>query len=187
MSNKKLPTIKQCREVAQSRLFTIEALTLQFSNQEERVYERLKRRHSDEPRAVLMIAMADETHFYLVREYAVGLHDYALWLPKGLREAHEDTLTAANRELQEEIGFAAKDLQQLTTLTTVPGYWGAKINVVLARDLYPSKLPGDEPEPIEVIPWSMDNLDALLMREDFSEARSIAALFIAKRWLETQD
>jgi ADP-ribose diphosphatase len=52
---------------------------------------------------------------------------------------------------------------------------------VLARDLYPKSLPGDEPEPIEVVPWRLDAIDELLAREDFNEARSVAALFIALR------
>lgn len=52
--------------------------------------------------------------------------------------------------------------------------------MVLAEDLYPQRRAGDEPEPIEVVPWRLDALDALLAREDFSEARSIAALFMVR-------
>ena len=41
----------------------------------------------------------------------------------------------------------------------------------------------DEPEEIEVVPWKLDALHELMLREDFSEGRSIAALFIAREWL----
>jgi ADP-ribose diphosphatase len=46
-------------------------------------------------------------------------------------------------------------------------------------------LPGDEPEELEVVPWKLDALDQLMLREDFSEGRSLAALFIAREWLRT--
>ena len=54
---------------------------------------------------------------------------------------------------------------------------------MLARDLYAERLPGDEPEELEVVPWKLDALHELILREDFSEGRSIAALFIAREWL----
>jgi ADP-ribose diphosphatase len=57
-------------------------------------------------------------------------------------------------------------------------------HMVLARDLYPERLPGDEPEELEVVPWKLARLHELILREDFSEGRSIAALFIAKEWLQ---
>lgn len=36
-----LPKILQCQQVAQSKLFRVEQLQLQFSNGEQRTYERL--------------------------------------------------------------------------------------------------------------------------------------------------
>jgi ADP-ribose diphosphatase len=54
------------------------------------------------------------------------------------------------------------------------------IHLVLAEDLYPERLQGDEPEPLEVVPWRLDRLHELVMREDCSEGRSLAALLIVK-------
>ena len=55
------------------------------------------------------------------------------------------------------------------------------MHIVLAKDLYPKKLEGDEPEAIEVIPWKISNIDALLRHPEFHEARSIAALLLLER------
>ena len=54
----------------------------------------------------------------------------------------------------------------------------------MARELYPSRAQGDEPEPIEVVPWSFSRLDELLARDDVTEARTIAALFLAREFLK---
>jgi ADP-ribose diphosphatase len=56
-------------------------------------------------------------------------------------------------------------------------------HVVLARDLYPEKLAGDEPEELEVVQWKMSQLHDLIACHDVSEGRSIAALFIAREYL----
>jgi len=53
-------------------------------------------------------------------------------------------------------------------------------HVVLARDLYPSCLPGDEPEELEVVRWPMAELAELVQRDDCTEGRTIAALYIAR-------
>ena len=55
--------------------------------------------------------------------------------------------------------------------------------LVLARDLYPEKLAGDEPEELDVVPWKMRDLEKLMLLDEFSEGRSLAALFIARAWL----
>ena len=68
-------------------------------------------------------------------------------------------------------------------MTVAPGYLSHTTHIVLARELYPSRLAGDEPEPIEVVPWRLEELDGLLADPDFTEARSIAALFLVRRHL----
>jgi ADP-ribose diphosphatase len=56
-------------------------------------------------------------------------------------------------------------------------------HVVIARDLYPERLEGDEPEELEVVEWKMSELHTLLAQPDVTEGRSIAALFIAREYL----
>lgn len=180
---RQLPDILRRETLAETRLFRVEALHLRFSNGAERHYERLKPgRHG----AVLVVPVLDAEHFLLVREYAAGTERYELGFPKGLREDGETSLQAANRELMEEAGYGARTLAELKQVTLAPGYLGHRMSIVLARDLFPASLPGDEPEPLEVLPWRFDAIDALLAREDFSEGRSIAALYLARDWLTRQ-
>jgi ADP-ribose diphosphatase len=49
--------------------------------------------------------------------------------------------------------------------------------------LYPEKLVGDEPEPLDVVPWKISDYQRLLLEPSFSEARSIAALMLVKDFL----
>lgn len=177
---RKKPDILGITTVARSRLFHIEQVELRFTNGVEVSYERLK---STSAGAVLVVPVLDADTVLLIREYAAGVHRYELGLPKGRVEVGEDVLDAANRELMEEIGYAARKLQHLTALTLAPGYLGHHTQIVLAQELYESRAVGDEPEEIEVVPWRLSQLNELVAREDCTEARSIAALFMVRELL----
>jgi len=178
------PKILHRKTIAKSQLFHVESLSLEFQNGEQREYERLIRGKGHG--AVLIVPLLDPETVLLVREYAAGLHRYELGLPKGKLDAGEDCLTAANRELQEEAGYAAHKLHHLTSLSLAPAYMEHCIDVVIAEDLYPSKLSGDEPEELEVVPWKLDNLPALHASGECTEARSIAALYLCQDYLKNK-
>jgi len=174
---RKKPEILAAETVARTRLFHVEQLDLKFSNGVEVQYERLK---SNSGGAVLVVPMLDNDTVMLIREYAAGVHRYELGLPKGRIEPGEDMLVAANRELMEEIGYGANQLEHLTAFTLAPGYLGHHTQIVLAQGLYLQSCDGDEPEELEVVPWSLSNLSELLIRDDVTEARSIAALYMVR-------
>lgn len=175
-----LPTIHH-REVQETGGSRREWLDLEFSNGERRRYHRLL---SPGLGSVIIAAVPEPGTVLLVREYAAGLHRYELGLPKGKMDAGESVLEAANRELKEEVGMGARRLTLLRKISTAPTYMEHSIHLVLAEDLYPERLPGDEPEPLEVVPWRLDRLGELALREDCSEGRSLAALFIVREVLE---
>lgn len=178
---RKPPAILATRVATDSRFLRVEEVDLAFSNGAHRTFERLT---ASGRGAVFIVAMQDRDTVLLVREYGVGLDRYELSLPKGRIDPGETALEAANRELQEEAGFAAGKLTPLATLSLLPAYMTHKARIILAEDLYPQRRPGDEPEPLDVVPWKLSELHLLLARDDVSEGRSIAALFIAREYLE---
>lgn len=161
--------------------YRMERLDLEFSNGERRRYERL---HGRGHGAVVVVPMLDDDTVLLVREYAAGVHRYELGLVRGRIDEGESPEQAADRELQEEAGYGARSLHVLRSLSLAPSYMSHQTHLVIARELYPQRLPGDEPEELEVIPWRLDALHELVLREEFSEGRAIAALFIAREWLQ---
>ena len=178
--SRRLPTIHGITE-HDAGPYRMERMDLEFSNGERRKYERL---HGRGHGAVAVVPMLDSETVLLVREYAAGVHRYELGLVKGRIDAGESPIEAANRELMEEAGYGARELTLLRDITLAPVYMSHSTHLVLARDLYPQRLPGDEPEELEIVPWKLDDLGELILREEFSEGRSIAALFIAREWLK---
>lgn len=175
-----LPTI-HAREEQSLESGRREILHLEFSNGERRRYERLV---SGGHGSVIIAAVPEPGTVLLIREYAAGTHRYELGLPKGRMDAGETVEQAANRELKEEVGMGARKLTRVRSITLAPTYMSHQIHLVLAEDLYPERLPGDEPEELEVVPWKFDRLGDLMLREDCSEGRSLAALFIVRELLK---
>jgi len=175
-----LPKILNRTVVACSRFFKIETLQLKFSNGEQREFERMQGGHQG---AVMVVPFYDENTILLIKEYAAGTHSYELGFPKGLIDPGEEAVEAANREMKEEVGFGANQFTELRKVVIAPNYFNNEMTLFIAKGLYPESLPGDEPEPLEVIKWPLNKIDELLIRDDFQEARSITALLLTLRHL----
>lgn len=178
--DKQLPEITHREIVARSGLFHVEKVHLEFSNGASRQFERMA---GSGRGAVMIVPFIDDETFLLVREYGAGTHSYHIGFPKGLIDKGETPEEAANRELQEEVGYGAESLIPLTSVSMAPAFFSSRMDILIAQNLFPNKLPGDEPEPLEVIPWSIHNIPELLARDDFTEARCVAALLLAEKWL----
>ncbi len=178
----KPPKIHAIKTIAKTRLFCVESMDLEFSNGEKRTYERLK---AGAQGAVMIVPVQNRDTLLLIREYAAGTERYELAFPKGLIDPGESPCEAANREMKEEVGYGANQLTTLKSLTLAPGYLSHLMHLILAQDLYPERLVGDEPEPIEVVAWPLAKLEELVEQEDFTEARSVAALYLARDYLKS--
>ena len=179
-----LPIIHEVRRRRGDPNRVVEELDLEFSNGERRLYHRAPATGHG---AVIVVPMLDDDTALLIREYAAGTHRYELGLVKGKIDDGETPEEAANRELKEEAGYGARSLTVLRKISLAPTYMGHETVLVLARDLYEERLQGDEPELLDVLPWRLDALHELILAEEFSEGRSIAALFLVKEWLRHVD
>jgi ADP-ribose diphosphatase len=181
---RKKPKILNIETLATTRVFNIERMDLEFSNGEKRQYERLKPPGNG---AVLVIPMLDDDTVVMIYEYSGGTDRYELALTKGKIDAGETPLEAANRELIEEIGYGSNKLTFLKTMTLAPGYQSNITHIILAQDLYEASAEGDEPEPLEMVEHKLSNLEDLVYFDDLTEARSIAALYMAKEIIRKQN
>ncbi|WP_371187102.1 ADP compounds hydrolase NudE [Thalassotalea maritima] len=170
-----LPEITASKDIAKSRLVTVEAVDLTFSNGEQRTYEKIK---GSGRGAVLIVPLLDDDTIVLIREYCAGTHSYQLGFPKGLIDPGEQPAEAANREMREEIGMAATSIEYLHQVSLAPAFFNATMDLFVARGLYESPLQGDEPEPLQIVHWQLSDYQSLLAQPDFTEARSISALML---------
>lgn len=177
------PTVLETKTLAETKIFKISDLHLRFSNGKEVHFEKAQVK---KPGAVMIVPLLDDETFLLIREYAAAADAYTLGFPKGAIDHVDDkVLETANKELMEETGYGANELTHVTELSLSPAYFNNMMQIVLAKDLYPKKLEGDEPEPIEVVPWKWKDIDKLLAHPEFTESRGVAALLLVERMLKS--
>lgn len=172
-----LPEVTRRKRFKASRIFTVEEMDLKFSNGTKATYEKIVG-----GRGAVMAVPFDGQYFYLSVEYAGGLESYQLGLVKGKVDSGETPEKAVVRELSEEISLGARKVTPLKLgMTVAPGMLELTMYVYLCEELYPCKQEGDEPEPIEIVKVTVQELKELLFSEDspLKEARSIAALTLA--------
>lgn len=91
----------------------------------------------EHPGAVAVVALRED-EVLLVTQYRHPVGRHLDEVPAGLLDvAGEAALTAAQRELAEEAGYAAQTWHVLLDLLTSPGMTDEAIRIYLARDLVP--------------------------------------------------
>lgn len=176
---RKKPVIHRVETLAQTRVFRVEGVELTFSNGAQRKFERINNPNAG---AVMVVPLIGES-VILISEYAVGAERYELGFVKGLIDQGESPVEAAGRELKEEIGYGAKSIQAIRSMTMSPHYSAAISHLLLAEDLYEETQEGDEPEPLEQIRWPLDKLDDLLAHEQITDVRTLHAIFWLRDYL----
>ena len=89
------------------------------------------------PGASAVVPMTDAGNVLLVRQYRYAAGGYILEVPAGKLDPGEDPQICAVRELEEEAGVVAGELQKLGSILTTPGFTDEVIHLYLATKLQP--------------------------------------------------
>lgn len=133
--------------------------------------------------AVLVIPLTEDGQVLLAQERSPAFDREILTLVSGQVETGEALEEAANRELQEELGWRAQRLDYLGELHPFK-YLTTRQFVFLARELTPSKLPGDEKHTITARPVSLNEFVAWCRQDKLYDALAVAALCLAHHFLQ---
>lgn len=78
---------------------------------------------------------AADPQVLLIRQYRYAAEGYLYEIPAGRLNAGEDPKTCALRELKEETGCSAANVEHLFTMYTTPGFTDEKIHLFMATGL----------------------------------------------------
>lgn len=134
--------------------------------------------------SVVLIPVDEKGNLLFVRQYrhATGLD--LLELPAGTLDKGEAPAACARREVREETGMAAGKIEALGGFYLAPGYSTEYMHVYLATDLRPDPLEADADEFISVEKIPLAEALAMAARGDLPDAKSLAALFLARSFLQ---
>jgi ADP-ribose pyrophosphatase len=125
-----------------------------------------------------IVALTPEERVIIVRQYRPAVEKFTLELPSGLIDPGETPAQTAARELLEETGFAAADVEVLGPLDPDTGRLGNRIWACFARDVrrIEDRMPEDG---IEVIEWPIQELHRATSDGRFDHALHVAIVYLA--------
>lgn len=174
-----MPKILKKSSLFKSKLFNINEAKIEFDN-ETLIYEIISGTGDG---AVLIIPILEKKIIF-IKEYAAAVDDYMLTLPKGKIDSNETIYEAADRELQEEIGFKSNKMKFIKELYLAPGYIDHVTYMMLAESLKPSSLIGDEPEDLEIIQVEIPRISTFLEKNKIIDSRVYAAVNYIQNYYE---
>ena len=168
-----MPKILKQKSIFKSKLFDIKQADIEFNGITMK-YEII----SGTGRGAVMVVPFIENDIIFIKEYAAAIDDYMITFPKGKIDRGETIEEAANRELQEEVGYKSGEIKLIKKLYLAPGYIDHMTYVMVAKELSVSSLHGDEPEELEVIRVHRDDVINFLDKNEIIDSRVHAALNI---------
>jgi ADP-ribose pyrophosphatase len=134
--------------------------------------------------SVVIIPVDEKGNVLLVRQYRHATGGDLLELPAGTLDEDEDPEVCAAREIREETGMAAGKLTRLGDFYLAPGYSTEFMVVFLATGLSHDPLDADEDEFLSLEAFPIAEAIQMAERGEIPDAKSLAALFMAKPALE---
>lgn len=130
----------------------------------------------EHPGAVAIVPFISEDKIMILEQYRRAIEEVILEIPAGKIHKGEDLEKCARRELEEETGFKAKEMQYLGKLAMAPGFADEIIYLYSAKGLYKGNISWDEDEFINMKEMSLEEIKKAIKNNTIIDAKTIAAI-----------
>jgi ADP-ribose pyrophosphatase len=141
----------------------------------------------EHPGGAVIICLFDNNDILLVKQYRHPFGNEVIELPAGKLDPNEDPLYCAQRELQEETGFAAKQWTKLTSTLTTPGFCNEVLHIFLAQEIIESEKGQALEEGESTIQLMRIPIQAaihMIEKEEIVDAKTIVGILMTARRME---
>ena len=170
---KELPKIINSQKVFDGRVFNV---TVDTVSEGELTYQREVVHHHG---SAVIVPVFDDGTVVLVRQYRHPAVRYLLEVPAGTLADRERPEVGAARELEEELGLVAANLEKLTEFFVSPGFCEEKMWVYLATELSEGKQSPDEDEVLEIVRLPIADALEMITSGEIQDAKTIIGLMLA--------
>lgn len=171
--HKELPKILNSHKVFDGRVFKV---TVDTISEGDLTYQRDVVHH---PGSAVIVPVHDDGTVALVRQYRHPAVRYLLEVPAGTLNDGERPEAGAARELEEELGLIAEQLEKLSEFFVSPGFLEEKMWVYLATGLSEGKAQPDEDEVLDVVRLPIGDALEMITSGEIQDAKTIIGLILA--------
>ena len=129
--------------------------------------------------SAVIVPVFDDGTVALVRQYRHAVDDYMLEVPAGGIEDGETFEQAALRELEEEVGVSAANIELLSEFYVSPGFLTEKMYLYLATGLTETTQNLDHDEAIEIERITLPDALGKIRTGEIKDAKTIIGLTLA--------
>ncbi len=129
--------------------------------------------------AVAVIVRPTPDQMLLVRQFRAPVGDYTWEVCAGGIDPGEAPQDAARRELREETGYRAQTMRKLWTAYSAPGFCTEVLHFFVAEGIAAGSTDFDEGEDIEMRTFGLDELKAMIIADQLSDAKTQIAVMWA--------
>ena len=133
------------------------------------------------PGACVIVPLLDDGRVCLIRNWRVAVNQTLIELPAGTLEPPEPHEKTAERELIEETGYRAKQIQFLHAFFLSPGILDEKMHLYLATGLTAGETAREEGEEIENLLVAWNDAIAMIFNREIQDAKTIVGLLWVDR------
>ncbi|MGL4990326.1 MAG: NUDIX domain-containing protein [Sarcina sp.] len=135
-----------------------------------------KRNLIEHPGAAAILPMFDDEKVLLVKQYRKAIESETLEIPAGKLDKNEDPKVCAKRELEEETGYSAKDIEYLGKIATAPGFCNEIIYLYKATGLTLGEKNTDDDEFTENIIISLDEVKNMIRNGEIIDCKTVSII-----------
>lgn len=127
--------------------------------------------------ASAVIAIDEDDKIIMVRQYRNAIDRMSLEIPAGGIQIGEDPKVTALRELEEETGYQAKEIEHLMDVLTAVGFTNETLYLYVTKGLIKTEQHLDEDEFVTIERYGLEELIAMIMNGTIQDAKTIAGIF----------
>lgn len=146
--------------------------------------QRVPREVVEHPGGVGIALEDDEGKFFMVTQYRYAQEKVMTEYPAGKREAGEEPLLTAQREIIEETGYEGTDFFYLGQMAPTPAYDSEIIHLFYARQGEFRGQHLDADEDLNVSKMTLDEITAKIVSGEITDAKTIGMTFLVRAYKE---
>jgi ADP-ribose pyrophosphatase len=124
-------------------------------------------------------ASGGDPQILMVRQYRYAAEDFLYEIPAGRLDPGEAPLDCAKRELREETGCTARNVEFLFTMFTTPGFTDERIHVFMATGLERGETAHESDEFITVETVTLSNALRFIQEGRIKDGKTALAILFA--------
>ena len=164
------------------RIFTVERHEVRLPDGGESIRDII--RH---PGAVGVVARKPNGRFVFVRQYRKAIEAVTLECVAGTLDPDESPEICARRELEEETGYRAANLEHIGRVHPSPGYIEERIELYFAEiDPEPGTPHSDEDENVEPVELTADEITTAICNGEITDSKTVAAWLLYEKKIDTR-